>query len=1152
MALHRVLQWTLLCCLLGPAVGLSQGPLRKPAGDALPWPSPGASVAGELQPATPWPCTVSLKTGEFLHLEVSQPQADLRLSVIGPDGESRLWDHPFGLDVPETAMWVAAEDGTWRGELRAIDSAASTAFTLTVVARRPATANDRLRAEAAESTRRHHRLDTSTPQSRDAALTAYGQDLALWQRTDDRSSEILVLRRMAQLSRRQGTDGGLAQAQDWLDRAQTLEGDPSSLSAALTWDELGRIHRLRGDLDAARRAYGAALDIFRRQGASRLAAGALNNLATVHLIGGDLAAARRDFERALVVFTDLDDRRRQTITATNLGGVEARAGRLRQASEWHRRALVSAEAEVARLAALDDPRQLSRAELLRDDVRQNLAVVLGDLGETGQALRLHAASLDGYLRRGDGGRAAAALASRGALLLELGEAESARQQLVRAQGLVDRQADPRSAARLALNLGVAWRDLGDLDAATSSFTDALELHRRLPDPAGEAEALIQLGQIAFLRSQLEVAEMQASEAMERARAGASSALVGQALCLRGQVLAQRGGLDSARRDDLWRRASEDLSSALSAAESSGGLGAAALAHLELGRLAHRQRDLALADAHLGQAIVRFEQLRSKLSAEGLARSLFASVRQAYELRIDVLMQQAAQRRASQRPDRGLQLRAFELADQAKARQLMAVLVRTRDGSPADRFRSAPEALRREEEELRHRLVGLTYRRRSSSIDAESAALDGEIESLLAEYRLLETRLEDPAAGPDDDGAASRGFAPGSLQAARTLWDEGSILLAFSLGEERSYAWRVTVSSFETFILPPRASLEAAARRLHRHLSTLGDARAAQSQALEALRSMLAPCFDGVAPGRWLVVTDGALAQVPLSVLVDPEAEVVQLPSLRVLREIRRRPAAGGPVAGGPVAGGPVAAGPVAGDLAILADPLYGADDPRLDAGASQEGFVGLPRLVWSGQEAAAVVRLAEGASRRVTLVSGGDAHRGVLLGSTSFSSTSFAGELLHHRVLHFATHTWLDERRPELSALVLSPTPDGQSPLLPVAELAALDLTSRMVVLSGCSTASGVEIRGEGLVGLSHAFLRAGAAQIVASLWPVDDRAGALFMEEFYRAMWVEGRMPSAALARARGALRRQAKYKDPYFWAAFTLLGDWQDDPWAAAPTAR
>lgn len=1087
---------------------------------------------GHLPPSTGWPFIVSMASGEFLQIEVSQGAIDVRLTVEDPDGDTTLWDHPFGLDLAETALWVAHRPGAWRGEVRAYAPEDSGPFELTIQKWRPATPRDHLRADAAASTRRHHRLATGSSAARNVALEAYGGSLEAWRRADDAASEIPLLRRMAQLHRRQGSTVDLAAGQRLLERAQALELDDTSLSASLTWDELGRIHRLRGDLPAARRAYDIALGGFRRHRRPRLEAGTLNNLATLHLIGGDLQAARRDFELALAAFVRLGDRRRQIITATNLGGVEGRAGRLDQASRHHRHALALADDEVERLAAQQDTRQLQRAQSLRDDVRQNLAVVLADLGETGQALQLYAAALDGYRGRGDHHRAAAALASRGGLLLQLGEPESARQQLLEAQGLVDRRADPRSLARIALNLGVAWRDTGDFDAAAGAFEDSLALHRQLPDPSGEAEVLFQQGLLAFLAADFGRAESLATGAVARAEVGSSAAVAGRARRLLGQVLAARWG--DAPDAALRRRTLDALEAAVEAARRSGGVAAEALAHLELGRLHHREQDFEAAEEHLGRAIVRFEQLRSNLSAEGLARSLFASVRQAYELRIDALMQRHARRSASGLGSGGLAQRAFDLADQAKARHLVAVLGRSRNGSPGARFRHGPEALRRQEEELRHRLVGLTYRRRGSGSEDEAAQIDHRIASLLAEYRLLEVQLEDgsePPAAAATPGAAIPAAADRRLASYRRLLDEGSVLLAFSLGDERSYGWRLAPSSggpasFETCLLPPRGVLEDAARRLHRHLSRLGDSRAEQRRAIDHLRSLLAPCLDGVAPERWLVVADGALAQVPLAVLVDPQAEIVQLPSLRVLQEIRRRPAAEGPLAG---------------DLAVVADPLYGADDPRLVAPLSEvspgSGFVGLPRLPWSGQEAATLGRLAVQASRRVTLVSGHRAHRDALLG----------GDLLHHRVLHVATHTWLDERRPELSALVLSPTPDGRSPLVPVIELADLPLRCRMVVLSGCSTASGVDIRGEGLVGLSHAFLRAGSEQVIASLWPLDDRAGALFMEEFYRAMWMQERMPSAALAQARTELRRRVRYKDPYFWAAFTLIGNWRDNPWAA-----
>ncbi|HKV11643.1 MAG TPA: CHAT domain-containing protein, partial [Thermoanaerobaculia bacterium] len=97
------------------------------------------------------------------------------------------------------------------------------------------------------------------------------------------------------------------------------------------------------------------------------------------------------------------------------------------------------------------------------------------------------------------------------------------------------------------------------------------------------------------------------------------------------------------------------------------------------------------------------------------------------------------------------------------------------------------------------------------------------------------------------------------------------------------------------------------------------------------------------------------------------------------------------------------------------------------------------------------------------------------------------------------------------------------------------------VVLSGCQTALGREVRGEGLIGLTRGFQYAGAARVVASLWRVEDRATAALMTLFYRAMWEEGLSPAAALYRAQNRLRGERRWRDPYFWAGFILEGDWR-----------
>jgi len=104
-----------------------------------------------------------------------------------------------------------------------------------------------------------------------------------------------------------------------------------------------------------------------------------------------------------------------------------------------------------------------------------------------------------------------------------------------------------------------------------------------------------------------------------------------------------------------------------------------------------------------------------------------------------------------------------------------------------------------------------------------------------------------------------------------------------------------------------------------------------------------------------------------------------------------------------------------------------------------------------------------------------------------------------------------------------------------------LDLDAELVVLSGCRTALGREVRGEGLLGLTRGFLYAGAARVVASLWWVDDRATAELMARFYRGLWAERRRPADALRRARLALAAERRFRDPFYWGPFVLQGDWR-----------
>jgi len=96
-------------------------------------------------------------------------------------------------------------------------------------------------------------------------------------------------------------------------------------------------------------------------------------------------------------------------------------------------------------------------------------------------------------------------------------------------------------------------------------------------------------------------------------------------------------------------------------------------------------------------------------------------------------------------------------------------------------------------------------------------------------------------------------------------------------------------------------------------------------------------------------------------------------------------------------------------------------------------------------------------------------------------------------------------------------------------------------LFSACQTALGKDVRGEGLIGLTRGFMYAGAKRVVASLWKVDDPASAEFMKRFYQNLLQKKLAPASALRQTQNEMKQIPRFRLPYFWAGFTLQGDWK-----------
>jgi len=293
----------------------------------------------------------------------------------------------------------------------------------------------------------------------------------------------------------------------------------------------------------------------------------------------------------------------------------------------------------------------------------------------------------------------------------------------------------------------------------------------------------------------------------------------------------------------------------------------------------------------------------------------------------------------------------------------------------------------------------------------------------------------------------------------------------------------------------------------------------------------------------LIVADGALEYLPFSVLrAGPQQrllaldhEIVNLPSINAVTLIRRE-ASSRPLASKP--------------LAIIADPVFDEGDPRLKKATANAGppvtsdaramrdmdLVGaggrIRRLPFTRREAEAIASLLP-------------EHPMMALDFAANKETILGRGLGEYETVHFATHAFVHSEHPELSGLVLSlfnKNGERQDGFLRLNEIYNLHLTAKRVVLSACQTALGKQIRGDGLIGLTRGFMYAGASQVIATLWQVDDAASFEFMKLFYDEMLVHHRRAPSALRAAQEKMAARAAWKSPFYWAPFVVYGDWQN----------
>jgi CHAT domain-containing protein/uncharacterized protein HemY len=736
---------------------------------------------------------------------------------------------------------------------------------------------------------------------------------------------------------------------------------------------------------------------------------------------------------------------------------------------------------------------------------------------------------------------------------------------------VTREAKDRLNEGWTLNdMGSPYRLWGQPQKAIEHYEQALAIAREIKNRSLEANVLDNLGlghnSLHSYKKAIEYFEQALAiyrETKERVNEGIELADLGNAYRLSGRA---------EKAIDYYQQAlsiHREVKDQLHEADTLNGLAQAE----------RSQGNLNAARNHIEQSLQIAESLRAGVVSPESRTSFLATVQESYQLYTDLLMQQHRFE-----PSKGFDALAVETSERQRARSLLDLL----SEAHADVRQGVDAALVERERSLGQQLENKAQLLARASKSEQVASLKQEISQLEIDYERAQTDIR--KASPHY--AALTQPQPLKLKEIQQQLDPDTLLLEYALGGEQSYLWAITKDSLSSYELPKEEEIKQSAVRLNELLtarasSNRGESAATRQQriteadaklpaaASELSHTLLGPVASRLGSKRMVIVADGALQYIPFAMLPEPSLvssqwsvaqrkrstsidklqplivnhEVVSLPSASALA-IQRAELAGRQ--------------PAPKLLAVIADPVFDRADNRVQslstasdakqqmqpasftdtriiehlaakpddkAGVAVQKLV-IARLPFTRQEANQLLALAPKTS--------------------SFSAVDFqanratvlSGELSQYRYVHFATHGWLDSERPGLSALVLSMVDQQGKPedgFLRANDVYNLKLPAELVVLSACQTGLGKEIKGEGVVGLTRGFMYAGAARVVVSLWNVNDKATADLMTKFYEKMLKQQERPAAALRAAQVEMWRQKQWHSPYYWAPFTMQGEWR-----------
>lgn len=649
--------------------------------------------------------------------------------------------------------------------------------------------------------------------------------------------------------------------------------------------------------------------------------------------------------------------------------------------------------------------------------------------------------------------------------------------------LSNTQRNAETEAALHGLLGQINQEEGRVEKAKGAFEDALAIYEKALNTAGQVRALCALSTLSLLASQKQAALDQAERAVAIAE-DQSKRAVSHADNVNASELLWHAWLNRAR------------------------------AQRALG-----QKERALKSYFWARGYFMQIWWAVYLATEASAIALREEAQATYRECVDLLMEQRQFKQA------------YELADEPKARTILN-RIESRRVKPSS-------GVSRKEATLRELSRYIARRRLQLLASGLSRQQRGKLQKGIeeAELKMEESRLQAELEHSKERLVWSQPATADQLQ--QETAQSQTALAEFSLGENRSFVWLFTRGELFFAILPARKEIENAVRPyldmlaaapnqlyIERDLAKLRE----QSGALFV--TLFGRLSRQIEPGqRLIVVPDGLLHYLPFEALIHnghylvEDHQISYLPSASMLmqRQDSRGEAGTGDRMELIAFGDPVFSPEL--KASVIKKPRSGPIDVIRNARDSR-GFQ-LPPLPRTRDEVKYIASLFPPDRTRL------------YLDKDSTEDAVKREQLRRYRRLHFATHSLIDERSPSRSAVVLTldadPDEDG---FLEVSEISELDLDCDIVVLSACQTGRGQLLSGEGIVGLSRAFLYAGARALVVSFWNVSDISTGQLMKSFYRHL-TAGIGNAAALRESKlQMLKSDKETRHPYYWSSFVIIG--------------